>query len=282
MKQKKSLGQNFLQSKEILNKIIETANLKENDNVLEIGPGKGILTEKILEKVKKVIIIEKDTRLIEFLNEKFKKDIKNKKLKIIEGDILDFDIKKDNFFKKSQKYKIVANIPYYITGQIIKKFLSAEKQPTEMVLMVQKEVAKRIVDKKESLLSLSVKVYGEPKYIKTVKAKNFLPQPKVDSAILIIKDISKDFFKSLNITTIKLFEKEKFFFNLIKAGFSHKRKILLNNLKTNWNFIENLDKKEIEKVFIKTKIPLKSRAENLLKEDWKNLLKSFINLKKIS
>jgi len=77
-------------------------------------------------------------------------------------------------------------------------------------------------------------------------------------------------------------KKKNFFFNLIKAGFSHKRKILLNNLKTNWNFIENLDKKEIEKVFIKTKIPLKSRAENLLKEDWKNLLKSFINLKKIS
>lgn len=286
IKLKKSLGQNFLKSKNILDIIIKTSNLKENDIILEIGPGKGFLTEKLLKKAEKVIVVEKDNRLIEFLNEKFKKDIKNKKLKIIEEDILDFDINYLNkinsniFLEKINKfdnhdvlkYKIVANIPYYITGQIIKKFLSAEKQPTEMILMIQKEVAKRIIDKKESLLSLSVKVYGEPKYIKTVKSKNFYPQPKVDSSILLIKDISKEFFKSFGSSTSKW---EKKFFSLIRAGFSHKRKTLLNNLKTNWSFVENLDKKEIENILKKTNISLKSRSEDLSKEDWKNILKNF-------
>ncbi len=260
-KKKKSLGQNFLKSKEILNKIIETSNLNQNDIVLEIGPGKGILTEKILEKAQKVIIIEKDDRLIEFLNKKFKKQIKLGQLKVIHKDILDFEV---DF---NEKYKIIANIPYYITGQIIRKFLSSTKQPYQMILMVQKEVAKRIVAKneKESLLSISVKVYGESKYIKTVKAKYFSPKPKVDSAILLINNISKDFFKDLN---------EKSFFELIKASFSHKRKLLINNLKTNFKKLEKVSKKEIESIFEINNIDIKSRPENLSINDWKKILKS--------
>ena len=198
IKTKKSLGQNFLRSKEIINIIIETSDIKDKDVVLEIGPGEGVLTEKILEKSDEVIVVEKDDRLIDFLNDKCIDEVKTKKLKIIHQDILEFDI--EEFLnvnyknKKDFKYKIVANIPYYITGQIIRKFLSADKKPSKMVLMVQKEIAKRIIDQKESLLSLSVKVYGYPKYIKTVKAKYFSPQPKVDSAVLLINDISKGFF----------------------------------------------------------------------------------------
>ncbi len=283
MKQKKSLGQNFLKSKEVINKIIETADLSENDVVLEIGPGKGVLTEKILEKAGKVIVIEKDDRLIGFLEEKFSEDIEKGKLKIIHDDILDFDINlwRQSFLKENNnseilKYKVVANIPYYITGQIIRKFLSSETQPEKMVLMVQKEVAKRIVDEVGSLLSMSVKVYGEPKYIKTVKAKYFSPPPKVDSAVLLIDNISKDFFKSLRHPMSKLSNEknEKDFFNLIKAGFSHKRKVLINNLKTDWDFVENLSKDEIGDMFEKANIPLKARAENLSKKDWGNILDS--------
>ncbi|OGD69585.1 ribosomal RNA small subunit methyltransferase A [Candidatus Campbellbacteria bacterium RIFCSPLOWO2_02_FULL_35_11] len=257
---KKSLGQNFLKSKNVLDVIIKTSEIKDSDIVLEIGPGKGSLTEKILEKAGKVIVVEKDNRLIYFLNEKFKEFVDNKKLEIIEGDILDFDI--DKILKS--KYKIIANIPYYITGQIIKKFLTAKNQPNMMVLMVQKEVAERIVDKPESLLSLSIKAYGTPKYIKTVKAKDFSPQPKVDSAILLIKAINKDFFVENNI-------KEIDFFELIKAGFSHKRKMLLGNLKKEWK--NNNKNKDLIKVFEKNNISLKIRAEDLSLDDWLKILK---------
>ncbi len=254
---KKSLGQNFLKSKGILNIIVNSANIKPNDIILEIGPGKGVLTEKILEKnPKKLIIVEKDDRLIDFLNEKFKKQVKNGQLEIINQDILDFDINLE------EKYKIIANIPYYITGQIIRKFLSTNNQPQLMVLMVQKEVAERIItkDKKESILSMSVKFYGKPEYIKTVKAKYFSPKPKVDSAILLINNISKDFFIDLN---------EERCFKILKIGFSHKRKFVLNNLK---KYLPEID---WENIFEKEKINKKLRPENLSKNDWKKL---FLNI----
>ena len=163
MKAKKSLGQNFLKSNIAIHKIIETGDISKNDLILEIGPGKGVLTEKILTKTKKIIAVEKDTLLCKMLKDKFSKEISEKKLILYEGDILDFDIKKNI---GSDKYKIIANIPYNITGAILKKFLTATNQPTDMVLMVQHEVAKRIIGKdKESILSISVKAYGEPKII---------------------------------------------------------------------------------------------------------------------
>ena len=273
MKAKKSLGQNFLKSKEILNIIIKTADLKEKDIILEIGPGKGFLTEKILEKVKKAIVVEKDDRLVCLLKEKFKKEVKSGKLKIIHDDVLNLDIKKMGV-EYPLKYKVVANIPYYITGQIIRKFLSTKKQPVKMVLMVQKEVAKRIIDKRESLLSISVKVYGDPVYIKTVKSKYFKPQPKVDSAILLINNISKGFFSKIN-SSKKNIDYEKEFFELIKAGFSHKRKLLINNLKTNYKKTTKISKKELEDVFEKNNINKKSRPENFSKEDWMKILEYF-------
>jgi 16S rRNA (adenine1518-N6/adenine1519-N6)-dimethyltransferase len=248
---KKSLGQNFLKSKMILNLMCQTAFLKKDDTVLEIGPGKGSLTEKILAEGVKTIAVEKDDGLFVFLKEKFEKEIKNGQLTLEHQDILDF--KTDQI---KNNYKIIANIPYYITGLIIKKFLSEKKQPEAMVLLVQKEVADRIVakDSKESILSLSVKVYGEVKYIKKVSKKLFSPSPKVDSAIIHISNISKKNFPNKEI--------ENRFFDVIKAGFLHKRKLLIRNL-------ENIaPKEELQKVFSDLKIDSKIRPEDVSLEKW--------------
>lgn len=225
MHAKKSLGQHFLTSRGALAAIIDSADLNAKDVVLEIGPGKGILTTELLKHAKQVIAIEKDRELFTWLGIQFADEIRNKKLILLNEDILEFEPKGD--------YKIVANIPYNITGAIIEKFLSAKNQPSSMTLLVQKEVAERIVAKnpsqsragtKESILSLSVKVYGEPKYIQTVKAGSFNPPPKVDSAILQISHISRAKFKEIKV------DEEKFF-KIVKTGFAHKRKTISNNLK---------------------------------------------------
>ncbi|MFC1801840.1 16S rRNA (adenine(1518)-N(6)/adenine(1519)-N(6))-dimethyltransferase RsmA [Patescibacteria group bacterium] len=256
---KKSLGQNFLKSDEIVEKIIYTANVTQNDVILEIGPGKGKLTRKLLEKASRVIAVEKDDMLFEFLKEKFHEEIKNNKLELINEDILKFNL--NSYSLKNKQYKIVANIPYYITGQLLRIFLQNDIQPSMMVLMLQKEVAERIITYKgstfvkESLLSVSVKVYGEPVYIKTVPAKYFSPQPKVDSAILLIKNISKNFFEENKIN-------EEEFFKFVKQGFSQKRKMLSNNLKE-----FSFNKEDFDKLKISPKV----RAEDLSIEDWKNL-----------
>lgn len=258
---KKSLGQNFLKSKTALLAIVKAGEVDSSDVILEIGPGKGALTEKILETGAKVIAIEKDDRLIEFLNENFEKEVKNEQFKLINGDILEIDLNSLNL--KSRNYKLIANIPYYITGLIFRKFLEGKIQPSKLVVMVQKEIADRIVarDEKESLLSLSVKCYGKPKKIMKVGKENFSPEPKVDSAILLIDNISKDFFKEIT---------EESFFEVIKAGFAHKRKVLIANLKN--IFIKN--GKDPKKVFSDLKISEKSRAEDLKLGDWENLIKS--------
>jgi 16S rRNA (adenine1518-N6/adenine1519-N6)-dimethyltransferase len=223
-KAKKSLGQNFLKSELALQKIIEAGEIKSEDVILEIGPGKGALTKKILESAGLVIAVEKDRELIEFLKTKFSKEIAAGKLILINKDILEFDIN-SNF--QNLHYKIVANIPYNITGAILKKFLTEKKQPECMVLMVQHEVAKRIVasDKKESILSISVKAYGEPKMIMKVPARYFSPAPKVNSAVISIKNISRKIFEENNT------DEEKFW-EIVKTGFAHKRKKLSSNLKS--------------------------------------------------
>lgn len=255
-KAKKSLGQNFLKSVLALDKIIEGGEIKKEDVILEIGPGKGALTAKLLENSNNVIAIEKDTDLLLFLQEKFKKEIEEKRLTLIESDILEYKINKKN-------YKIIANIPYNITGAILEKFLTEENQPELMVLMVQNEVAKRITanDKKESILSVSVKVYGEPKIIMKVPARYFAPAPNVDSAIIKINNISRKKFEENNID-------EKVFWELIHSAFAHKRKILTSNLKSfdkTINWIE---------IFKKNNIKEKTRAEDLSLLDWVKLISS--------
>lgn len=260
-KAKKSLGQNFLKSKEALLGMCSAGEVNMGDTIIEIGPGKGALTEKLLERAGKVIAIEKDNDLIEILNEKFSKELAEGKFILINKDILDFNPK--DFDLEEGKYKIVANIPYNITGLIIKRFLSEVIKPSNMTLLVQKEVAERIVarENKESILSLSVKAYGEPKYIMKVSKRFFSPSPKVDSAIISIKNISGSVFKDKN--------EEKFFFDVIKAGFAHKRKVLRKNLE---GFGFNLSK--IDEIFNELRIDPRERAEDVSFDKWIYLSKN--------
>lgn len=249
---KKALGQNFLKSTLALHKIIEAGNLSKTDTVLEIGPGKGALTEQLLACDCRVIAIEKDRELVELLKNKFQKEITDKKLILVEDDCLNFN--PNSYQLKPKTYKLIANIPYNITGAILKKFLTMSEeeggQPGRMVLMVQHEVAKRIVatDKKESILSISVKAYGEPRMVMKVPARYFSPAPKVDSAVIAINNISKNLFTKTGVG-------EEKFWEIVKTGFAHKRKQLAGNLK-------GVVKDEILKNFEK------KRAEDLSLEDW--------------
>jgi 16S rRNA (adenine1518-N6/adenine1519-N6)-dimethyltransferase len=246
---KKSLGQNFLKSKGVVNYIISSSKIKKGDLVLEIGPGQGFLTEDLIKASENVLSVEKDDRLIGVLEEKFKEQLENKKWKIIHDDILNFDL------TVLKPYKVVANIPYYITGQIIKKFLTAKNKPTSMTLMVQKEVAQRICSKdgKESILSLSVKLFGDPVYVKTVKKENFSPVPNVDSAVLLIENINKDFFDKR--------EQEVIFFEIVKKAFNSKRKKIGTTLKA------------YEFQLKKAKIDINKRPEDLKIEEWVDFIK---------
>ncbi len=215
MLKKKSLGQHFLNAQSYLRAVADAADIQAGEHVLEIGPGEGALTAVLLERGAHVIAIEKDPRLIPLLKEKFS----GKKFEVVEGDALEFTVDGAH-----QQYKVVGNIPYYITGALLKKFLSGEVQPSALVFLVQKEVAERIArSTKESILSLSVKAYGEPTYIKTVPAGAFSPPPKVDSAILRVTGVSRKNFADK--------QHEARFFELLKKGFGQKRKLLKSNLK---------------------------------------------------
>ncbi len=253
---KKSLGQHFLKSKKALSDMIAGGNVTSKDTVLEIGPGKGALTKELLAHAGKVIAIEKDKSLIPVLEETFATEIRNKKLVLIEGDIMEDNI------ELPHDYKVIANIPYYITGALFQMFLEREAQPSAIVFLVQKEVAERIVGRhptssrrlrgaQESILSLSVKAYGEPKYVSKVPKHYFSPEPKVDSAIIAITNISKQKFETAHIT-------EKAFFNVVKTGFAHKRKVLIQNLTE-----LGITKEIIQKAFENLSLSLKIRAENV-------------------
>lgn len=239
-------GQNFLIDKNILNKIIKVAELKKDDVVLEIGPGFGVLTQELAKQVKKVIAVELDKRMAEALKEELK-EFKN--VEIINADILKTQSEKLKIQNKN--YKIVANIPYNITSAILRKFLSEELiRPNEMVLLVQKEVAERIIAKpgEMSLLSISVQFYSQPKIISKVSNNSFWPKPKVDSAIIKLKNIEQKIDKEIN---------EEDFFNLVRAGFSSRRKQLKNNFKK-----IKLESSNLEKFLKNVSLILKFERKN--------------------
>jgi len=220
MRAKKNLGQHFLRSSHYVKKIVDAGEVTEGNTVVEIGPGEGMLTQELLARGARIIAIEKDSRLIPVLRERFSKEIKEKRLFVFEEDALTFEIPKQLLPKS---YKVIANIPYYITGGLIRKFLTNKHQPTCIVFLTQKEVAERIArSKKESILSLSVKVYGTPSFVQKVPRGAFTPAPEVDSAILKIDHISRENFPSAT--------SERRFFELLHAGFGKKRKLLKNNL----------------------------------------------------
>lgn len=246
---KKSLGQNFLMHARIAERIALVAELTSESVVFEIGPGTGMLTKELLKRAGKVIAIEADGELFEKLKVAFASEIAENRLELIHGDIRTYPLTTTTV--ENRGYEVVANIPYYLTGEIFRMFLEAEKQPNSMTLLVQKEVADRIValDKKESILSLSVKAFGTSKREFLVPRGAFTPAPNVDSAVLTIRDISRK-----NFATEK---EEKLFFALLHAGFAHKRKFVRNNLAEAGLPVGN--------------IPEKARAEDLPLSTWLSL-----------
>ncbi len=251
MKAKKSLGQNFLKCSWVSARMIKAAKLSKKDVVVEIGPGKGALTKELLKKAKKVLAYEKDERMINFLSDKFQEEIQNGKLVLLNKDILNLDEK-----ELPDKYKLIANIPYYITGKIIRLFLNLKNKPESITLLVQKEVAERIVSQKASKLSLSVKLFADARLIDKVPSTCFSPKPKVDSAIVHIK---------LREPTPPQEFIDKFF-QVLQLAFSSPRKKLINNLSAGF------EKEKLKNIFHKLNIKENARAEDLSIGKWKELV----------
>lgn len=255
---KKSLGQNFLKNTTIIKKMVDecvsiaknyTNTHKKEVSILEIGPGTGALTTHLLETNLTVQAIEADDRAIPLLTEKFAVQIEKSVFSLIHEDIRTYDVKKN-----VTPYIIVANIPYYLTGFIIRKFLESNHQPIAMILMVQKEVAVRILDKKHSLASLGVLTYGKPRILTHVSKGNFVPMPKVDSSVLIIENIHHDMFTNT--------KEEETYWELAKKAFGNKRKQLGGTV------LKNINIPELKQYATK-------RPEDLSIEDWIYISKTY-------
>ncbi|MDE2037607.1 MAG: ribosomal RNA small subunit methyltransferase A [Patescibacteria group bacterium] len=261
LRAKKSLGQHFLASKGALAKIIEAAALHEGETTMEIGPGTGILTEALLGTGARVIAIEKDRRAMGILEERFAGEIADKRLRLIEGDVLETD--RAALGLSEGTYAVVANIPYYITGAILGSFLEKGPRPSRMVLLVQKEVAERIVarDGKESVLSISVKAFGRPRIVARVPRGAFVPPPTVDSAIIAIEEIAGAPFGGDSARIGR-------FFAVVKAGFAHKRKLLKRNLEA------VADASSLEKAWGSFGLSTDARAEDVSVETWLGIAES--------
>jgi len=244
------LGQHFLIHAWAARTLAHAAEPKASEVIVEIGPGKGVLTRELLA-LGNVVAIEKDTALVARLRETFASEIAAGQLALIEGDVRDFDPA-----SLGKPYVLSANIPYYITGEIIRHFLTARTQPRAMALLIQKEVARRIVSEKQSILSLSVRAFGSPKVVAKVSKSHFSPPPSVDSAIIAISDISKHFFESID---------EASFFAVVRAGFASKRKFAANNLAVAF------EKERVTNAFARCGIPLNARAEDIAIDQWRAL-----------
>ena len=250
----KSLGQNFLHDKSVLEQIAVAAEIQADDCVLEIGPGLGSLTRYLAISAKEVTAVELDPALLAPLKEVLKP---YQNVRVVTGNILDLDISE---IIDQPNYLVVANIPYNITSAIIRHLLESDPKPRRVVLTIQKEVAERICAKPGdlSLLALSVQVYGKPGIAAIIPASAFLPAPKVDSAILRI-----DIYNEPLIPTELL----KTFFKLAKAGFNQKRKTLRNSLSAGLH----IPTTEAETFLTSAGIDFMRRAETLSIEEWKRL-----------
>lgn len=226
MRAKKHLGQHFLTSNQAVSEMITAAQVILGDTILEIGPGRGVLTRALLDTGANVIAIEKDTELLPVLRNTFRKELHTGQLRILEGDATEPAIieQLSGLEFQNHTYKLVANIPYYITGLILRTYISGTFSPISATLLVQKEVAEQIITKqgRESILSLAIKIYGTPSIVSIVTADHFSPPPKVDSAILHIADIHHEHFTEMT---------ENEFFRVVRAGFASRRQTLANNLK---------------------------------------------------
>lgn len=250
----KSLGQNFLISNEVVEKIINASDIKENDMVIEIGPGLGTLTSKLLENAGKVIAIELDEKMIAILNDRFK--LYNNFI-LLNEDVLKVDLKtliKENI-EDLERVKIVANLPYYITTPIIMKLLEDKLDIDSITVMVQKEVADRITarpgDKLSGAITYSVNYYAEAKNIVFVDKKSFIPSPEVDSEVIKLQIREKPKVDVIN---------EEMFFRVIKASFMQRRKTLANGL-INSGLVQ--DREKIKEIFEKLGLDINVRGEKL-------------------
>lgn len=248
---KKSLGQNFLFDENVLWRIVEAANVGPGDQVLEIGPGLGALTRLLAQTAVSVTAVELDDRLLPILEYELE-PFHN--VRLIHGDILAQD--PGQLF--DQPYKVVANVPYYITGAILRHLLSARHKPTCMVLTVQKEVAERLtaVPPNMSLLAVSAQVYGPVQQAATLKAGAFWPRPDVDSAVIRLDILHQP-------------ADEEIFFRVARAGFSQKRKQLHNNLRQ-----LGLGKPEIAQILLAAGVDGRRRAETLSLEEWRRIVEA--------
>ena len=258
---KKSLGQHFLTNPDVVRDMLHEIALTKDDVVVEIGPGPGILTEKLVSAAKKVIAIEIDKSLAEDLENKFSGDTN---LTVISGDVLSVNLPEllSEHAPDEKDYSLIANIPYYITAPIIRLFLESPSPPKEMLLMVQKEVGQRLAAEpgSMSLLSVSAQFYADVEYCFTVPAADFHPAPKVDSAVV-----------KLRLHRVRSSDEEiQKFFRVARAGFAAKRKTLINNLANGLH----RDKEEIENVLAKQKIAPTARAQELSIAQWQKLSKT--------
>lgn len=264
------LGQNFLLNHLILEKIVDAAEIKPGDEVMEIGSGIGNLTKLISEKAEFVLAVEMDERYFPILKDELgdhlqshTKTPKSKSnVNLVFADVMRFN------FQELLKpgYKVVANIPYYITGKIVEMLLAAQKKPSKIVLLMQKEVAERIIAPvgELSILAISVQLFAEPKLIDIVPKEDFYPAPKVDSAILVLDILEKP----------KYDVDQKKFFKIVKAAFAGKRKQIHNTLKNNLK----LSAEQISLILEKGKIDQKARPQELSLEQWYYLYQSLENL----
>jgi len=255
---KKSLGQHWLKDPEILVDIAEAAELTSDDVVLEIGPGLGTLTSRLLARANSVTAVEFDADLARKLPGQFP----GKKLTVVNQDILQFDLN-----QLPKKYKVVANVPYYITSKIVEKLMTAENKPSIAVLLVQKEVAERIATESGnmSVLSVSVQIFAEAELDIEVPRQFFTPPPKVDSQVVALRTRDNPLITP---------EDQRDFFRIVKAGFSAKRKKLRSSLSGGLG----IDKSVAEELLKNAGISPDARAEDLAIEDWKRLLKGWRNL----
>ena len=252
---KKSLGQHWLKDPEILADIAEAAELTGDDVVLEIGPGLGTLTSRLLARANSVTAVEFDTDLARKLPGQFP----GKKLTVVNQDILQFDLN-----QLPKNYKVVANVPYYITSKIVEKLMTAENKPSIAVLLVQKEVAERIAAEagNMSVLSVSVQIFAEAELDIEVPRQFFTPPPKVDSQVVVLRTRNNPLITP---------EDQRDFFRIVKAGFSAKRKKLRSSLSGGLS----VSKASAEQLLKKADISPDARAEDLAIEDWRRLLKEW-------
>jgi 16S rRNA (adenine1518-N6/adenine1519-N6)-dimethyltransferase len=254
----KRLGQNFLQDPLALQKIADLAEIRPTDTVLEIGPGLGSLTRYLAAAAQKVVAIELDDRLFAPLETVI---APYRNIQVVHGDVLDIE---PGELIEQEDYLVVANIPYYITSAVIRHLLESDPKPRRIVLTIQKEVAERICagHGDMSTLALSVQVYGRPRIAAHISAGAFFPSPKVDSSVLVV-DVLPEPLVAASLLDI--------FFQLIKAGFSQKRKKLRNSISAGMR----LSPAETEKLLRAADIDPQRRAETLSLAEWGKLTEEY-------